>query len=223
MTQPGLQQKVRESARSSEALEGERVIIRRMVRADLDQMQRWRPFTDPLSLTWNLNWENKAQMDHWFERRSQDPGYRMYVITLRDGDDCGAGAVIGRLSLRHIRPGESAVLGIVLGADWVSQGYGTDALSLFAPHYFDVLGFRVLWLDVAATNQRAICCYEKCGFVYTGSRYQPVEPDEDLSFLQKAEYAHWQQFFKRRWGRYRLLFHDMKLERDTLPSGGNAR
>ncbi len=210
VTQLGLRKETTRSAKTERWLEGERLIIRRMVRGDLEQMQRWRPFREPLSLTWNLYWESKAQMDHWLERRSQDPSYRMYTITLRDG------RVIGRLSLRHIRPGESAVLGISLGADWVGQGYGTEAITVFAPYYFDVLGFRVLWLDVAATNQRAIRCYEKCGFVHAGSRYQPVDSGEDLSFLQKPEYAHLRQFFTRKWGRYWLLFHDMKLERDDL-------
>jgi RimJ/RimL family protein N-acetyltransferase len=198
-------------------LVGERIIVRPLRRQDLNQMQAWPPFTGPMSQNWNLYWEGEAEMDHWYMRRSQDPSYLMYVVTLKN-----EGQVIGRLSLRHIHVGESAVLGIAFGSQWVSQGYGTEALLLFAPYYFDTLGFHVLLLDVVATNERAIRCYEKCGFTHTGSRYQPVEAGEDLSFLRQPEFAALDRFFTKRQGRYWVLFHDMKLERADLQAGGKA-
>jgi RimJ/RimL family protein N-acetyltransferase len=191
-------------------LVGERVIIRPLRRDDLDQMQAWPPFTGPMSASWNLYWNDAAEMDHWFMRRSHDPSYLVFAVTLKNGQ------VIGRLSLRHIHTGESAVLGIAFGSPWVSRGYGTEALSLLAPYYFDTLGFRVLLLDVAATNERAIRCYENCGFVHAGSRYQPVEPSEDLSFLQKPEFAEMNRHFQQRQGKYWVLFYDMKLERNEF-------
>jgi RimJ/RimL family protein N-acetyltransferase len=192
-------------------LVGNRIIIRPLQRQDLDQMQAWPPFTGPMSQNWNLYWDGAAEMDHWYMRRSQDPSYLMYAVLLKDGE-----RVIGRLSLRHIRPGESSVLGIAFSSDWVSKGYGTETLLLFAPYYFDVLDFRVLFLDVAATNERAIRCYEKCGFAYAGSRYQPVGPGEDLAFLRQPEFAELNRYFTRKQGRYWVLFHDMKLERADL-------
>ncbi len=187
-------------------LVGERIIVRPMVRSDLDQMQRWRTFDEPLSQTWNLTWHTRGEMERWFNRRAQDPTYLLYAVTLHDG------RLIGRLSLRHVRPGDSAVLGISFDADWIDQGYGTETLRLFTPYYFEKLGFRVLWLDVAATNLRAIRCYEKCGFVRTGGRYQPIPLEEDLSFLEEPENAPLRRYFKTRLGRTWLLFHDMKLE-----------
>lgn len=196
--------------RMQEPLRSKRLTISKMVRGDLDQMQRWKPFTEPLSLTWNLQWHSRAEMDHWFMRRSEDPGYLMYAVKLHNGQ------LIGRLSLRHIHPYESSVLGIAFGSDWVGHGYGTEALRLFAPYYFDVLGFRVLLLDVAANNERAIRCYENVGFVHAGGRYQPVEYDEDLSFLEKPEYVEAKRYFQKRQDRYWLLYHDMKLERKDL-------
>ena len=87
------------------------------------------------------------------------------------------------------------------------------------PYYFDTLGFQTLLLDVAATNERAIRCYENCGFVSAGSRYQPVEPGEDLSFLQQPDFAELSHYFQQRQGRYWVLFYDMKLERNALDRG----
>jgi diamine N-acetyltransferase len=197
-------------------LVGERIIIRPLRRDDLNQMQAWPPFTGPMSASWNLYWEGAAEMDHWFMRRSQDPSYLAFAATLKNGQ------VIGRLSLRHIHAGESAVLGIAFGSPWVSRGYGSEALRLLAPYYFDTLGFRVLLLDVAATNERAIRCYENCGFVQTGSRYQPVDPGEDLSFLQQPEFAEMNRHFQQRQGKYWVLFYDMELERSEFKERAKA-
>lgn len=193
-------------------LQTARLIIRDMMREDLDQIQAWRPYTDPLEETWNLYWRDKAAMDYWFAQHTQDPSRRSYVIVLHSGQ------VIGRLSLRHIRPGDSAVLGISLGADWVNQGYGTEAIKAFAQHFFQVMGFRTLLLDVAAINRRAIRCYEKCGFIKIGSRYQPISWEEARTLLSNPDVACSHRFIRKKYGRYWQLFYDMKLESRDLPS-----
>lgn len=190
-------------------IETARLVIRDMVREDLDQILTWRPFEDPLEASWNLQWRDRQEMDRWFEQHVCDPSCRMYVVTLREGQ------VIGRLSLRQIHHPESAVLGIAFGADWVNQGYGTEALRAFARYYFDEMGFHTLLLDVAATNTRAVRCYEKCGFVKIAERHQPATWWE-ARVAQRPENAHLRCYLKRQFGRYWLLFYDMKLERQDL-------
>ena len=189
-------------------LETERLILRDMVRSDLDQMQRWSPYTDPLSATWNTRWRSSAGMDSWLGRYRRDDSRRVYAIALHDTQ------VIGRLTLRHIYSGQHAVLGLALGADWVDQGYGTEAVRAFMPYYFHGLGFRAMLLDVAAPNLRAVRCYEKVGFEKASEHFRPVTSTEARAFMKGPEYIE-QSHLLRQWhGQYQMLFYDMELDRD---------
>jgi RimJ/RimL family protein N-acetyltransferase len=195
-------------------LRGEKVIIRPMVREDVDKMAAWRPFTDPLNSLWNGLQHSSIENGLWFEAQANDDSRQWYAVEDLDGH------LIGRLSLRQISRHKSARLGITLGADYVGQGYGTDALRTFLAYYFWELGFETLYLNVAAPNKRAIRCYEKCGFEYIGSHYQGIDRDGRLAFLKDEKYRHIRQFFKKKRGRHVVLFYDMKIERENLKLEG---
>jgi RimJ/RimL family protein N-acetyltransferase len=190
-------------------LRGEKVIIRPVVREDVEKMGAWRPFTDPLDSLWNLS-QHSSDNYIRFQAQANDPSRRWYAI-----EDL-AGHLIGRLSLRQISRRKSARLGITLGADYVGQGYGTDALCTFLVYYFWELDFQTLYLDVAAPNRRAIRCYEKCGFEYIGSHYRGIGSDGRLAFLKDDVYRDIRQFFKKKGGRNVVLFYDMKIEKENL-------
>lgn len=185
-------------------IETERLIIRDMVLEDLEQIHRWRLYENPLSPTWNARWRSRADMESWLRRYERDNTRSIYAIALHSGE------VIGRLSLRHILPKEHAVLGIALGRDWVGQGYGTEALQGFLPYYFKVLGFRVMRLDVAAPNRRAIRCYEKCGFVKVREQYRQATSSEARAFMRSPQYQETPEMLETRYGQYYLLFYDME-------------
>ncbi|MGA9347518.1 MAG: GNAT family N-acetyltransferase [Anaerolineae bacterium] len=190
-------------------LRGKKVIIRPMVREDVEKMQAWRPFTDPLDSLWNIS---QSSSDNYirFQAQANDPSRRWYAV-----EDL-SGRLVGRLSLRQIRECKSARLGITLGAEYVGQGYGTDAIRTFLVYYFWELGFETLYLDVAAPNKRALRCYEKCGFEYIGSHYQGIGSDEHLTFLKDERYRDVRRFFKKEKGRNLVLFYDMKIEKKDL-------
>ena len=194
-------------------LRGEKVIIRPMVKEDVDRMEAWRPFTDPLYSLWN---RSSHSSDNYvrFQAQADDPSRRWYAV-----EDL-SGHLIGRLSLRQISQRKSARLGITLGADYAGQGYGTDAIRTFLAYYFLELGFETLYLDVAAPNERAIRCYEKCGFEYIGSHYRGVGSGRRLAFLKDEKYRHLRRFFKRKRGRNVVLFYDMKIEKKDLKLQG---
>ena len=189
-------------------LEGRRIIIRNMRPQDLKDIQAWRPFTDPLHALWNIPRDMSPSRDLWPMLRGSKHKRALYVIERR-----ADGIVIGRLSLREITGHTSARLGIALGADFVNQGYGSEALRLFLPYYFHTLGFRRLYLDVAATNKRAIHVYEKLGFQRMGSHYRDIPLHHDLSLLKQEQYRNLRIYFRRHLGRMQLLFYDMKLDR----------
>lgn len=188
-------------------LVGRRVVIRDMVREDLDRMEEWAPFEDPLYALWDVQLPHTIGGDIWFTSYANDPSRRLYAIEDRSGQ------LIGRMSLREIEGHTSARLGIGFGAQWVGQGYGTDAIKTFLPHFFETLGFRTLYLDVAAPNRRAVCCYEHCGFQRIGMCYRDIGFDAHLDFLSDDHYRDVRRFFRRRGNVNEVLFYEMKLDR----------
>lgn len=187
-----------------------RLIVRTMRHEDLDEIHAWRPFTDPLYSLWNLPRSPSVSRDIWFVMHRSDPS-RMWFAIERRAD----GRVIGTLSLREIVAPISARLGISLGADYVEQGYGSEALRTLLPYYFDTMGFQRLFLDVAAANRRAVHVYQKLGFQQTGSHYRDAPDGTDLSFLQQDAYRELRPFFRRHFGRIQVLFLDMVLEKSA--------
>lgn len=193
-------------------LQGPRVTIHPMQRADLDAMMRWRPFADPLYRPFDFPNQSRAEHIRWFEWRSKDPTRRLY--TIRDEGT----QVIGSLTLREINGRQSARLGITIGADFVSQGYGTEALHLFLDYYFGEMDFARMVLDVAATNLRAVRCYRSMGFQEVGRHYRPAS-DPSYRILQQApQYRHLLRFFRRHGAATQVLFYDMALSREEWQS-----
>lgn len=189
-------------------LESQNLLIRTMDRDDLDRMESWRPFTDPLSKLWNIPRSTSVSRDIWFVMHGTDPS-RMWFAIERSADR----QLIGTLSLREIVKPISARLGISLGYDYVDRGYGSEALNTFLPYYFRTLDFQRLLLDVAAANKRAIHVYQKLGFQQTDSHYRTIPDGTDLSFLQQQAYRDARAHFRRHFGHMQLMFLDMALER----------
>ncbi|MDI7276078.1 MAG: GNAT family N-acetyltransferase [Anaerolineae bacterium] len=185
-------------------LRGERVVVRRLLRRDLDEVEAWTPFTDPLYAPWNRFPWHRLGKDLWYELESTDPLVERYAIVDLQG------RVIGVLGLVGGEHPSSPVLSIFLGADYCGQGLGSDALQAVMRHAFEERGFASVRLQVAATNRRAVRAYEKCGFRATGKHYRPVEEGESLAFLDEPQYRALRQYYRLEGGRAYLLFYDME-------------
>jgi RimJ/RimL family protein N-acetyltransferase len=171
-------------------------------------MMQWRPFADPLYQPFDFPRQSRAEHVRWFEWRSKDPSRRLYTV-----EDTKR-RVIGSLTLREINGRQSARLGITIGADFVSQGYGTEALRLFLDHYFWEMGSAKMILDVAATNLRAVRTYRSLGFRLVGKHYR-LASDPSYRILQReARYRHLRSFFRRKGTVTQVLFYDMALTRE---------
>ena len=189
-------------------LQGQRITIRTMKSEDLDAMLRWRPFADPLYRPFDFPRQSRSEHMRWFEWRRRDPSRRLYTIVNEDR------LVIGSLTLREIEGRRSARLGITIGADFVSQGYGTEAMYLFLDHYFGEMGFSTMVLDVAATNLRAVHAYRSIGFRETGSHYRLASHPSYRILQKEPRYRHLRRFFKRTGGIAKVLFYDMSMTRE---------
>ncbi|ABX31895.1 GCN5-related N-acetyltransferase [Petrotoga mobilis SJ95] len=82
--------------------------------------------------------------------------------------------LIGNCGLHDInRINQSAVLGIFIGnREYLSKGYGTQAIKLLLNYGFNVLNLNNIMLEVFEYNKRAIRSYQKAGFKEIGRRRQ---------------------------------------------------
>jgi len=186
-------------------LQGKRVSLRPLTRQDLDEVESWTPFTHPLDLAWNRYPWHRLGKDLWYEIQSIDPATERYAVL------DGQGRVIGVIGLVLTDDSLTPTLSIFLGADYVGQGLGPDALRTLLRHVFLTRRLRAVRLDVAATNARARRAYEKCGFHVTRQHYRPVEEWESLAFLDEPRYQHLRSFYRQEDGRTYTLFHRMEV------------
>ena len=187
---------------------GKKTVIRWFERADVDKRQRWSKHTDPLLSHNDPRPMASRERDLWFLDRSVSSNYRMYAI-----DDL-SGELIGWITLRNINmSAKTSVLGIALEPTKMDQGYGTDALMAFFDYYFNSLGFREIWLDVAAFNNRAMRCYEKCGFRFVGKHWMEHPSSSFPPVLSDPKYKDIAHYFRRSLLGIEVLYYDMMLDR----------
>jgi len=101
----------------------------------------------------------------WIERAARQN--EVFAIV-----DSATDQLIGNCGLHNVNHVDGiAECGIFIGdkAYW-NRGYGTEALSLLLDFAFNLQNLRNVKLDVYEFNQRAIRCYEKCGFKQIGRR-----------------------------------------------------
>ena len=171
-------------------------------------MVGWRPFADPLYQPYDFPRRNRTEHLCWFDWRSRDPSRRLYAIEDQEHQ------VIGSLTLRDIDGQRSARLGITIGSDFVSKGYGTEALRVFLEHYFGAMGFARMVLDVAATNLRAVRCYRGLGFQVLDQHYRSAGHSSFRILRKEPRYQHLRNLFRRQGTMYQVLFYDMVLARE---------
>lgn len=80
--------------------------------------------------------------------------------------------IIGTLGLHDVdHINRTATLGIFIGdRDYWSKGYGTEAIQLLLDFGFNYLNLNNIDLSLMEFNQRALKCYQKCGFRESGRR-----------------------------------------------------
>jgi RimJ/RimL family protein N-acetyltransferase len=186
---------------------GPRTRVRVFNRADVDAWQAWPDYDEPLLVGTSPRRMSPDQRARWYDDITQ----RQRQIPFAVEDETGL--MIGRIFLRHVRHEErSAVLGIDLHPDYLSQGYGTESLRAFLRHYFQDMGFDRMLLSVAAHNVRARRSYESLAFTTVGSRWDAhIGPD----VTSQTNYAYVRHLFRRGPLGLESLFYDMRLEGAT--------
>jgi diamine N-acetyltransferase len=188
-------------------LEGRATTLRRFERRDVDRWLAWPRHQDPLFHNYNPPVLTPRQRDFYFKARNDAADLLQFAV------DDRAGELVGRISLRDIDcAARCSVLGITFHPYRLGQGLGTDALHALLGHYFGAMGMQTLFLDVAAFNQRAHRCYEKCGFHTSGHHWGDPQPDY-AGVMHRPEYARIRHLFRPQGSFVRPLLVDMVLRR----------
>lgn len=185
-----------------------RITIRCFTRADLDARCDWPPYDEVVFKHLNLNMRTREQRDSWFNRESA--ARKPFWFAIDDEND----EFIGAVTLRDVRRWRRVTrLGIHLHPKRLGQGYGAEALALFLDFYFNILGYRLLKLDVAAFNRRAIACYEKVGFKFAFDFRRANMTG--IEWLKDERFAHVREFVENRSGMERIKHIEMHLDART--------
>ncbi len=143
---------------------GKRLRLRAIERSDIPTFVRW--FNEPevrgyLQLYMPMS---QAAEEEWFEKQLHDESGRVFGIETLEGQ------LIGNVGLHAMdRKDRCAELGIVIGEkSFWNRGYGTEAVSTLLRFAFDELNLHRVQLRVYEYNERAIRCYQKCGFRMEG-------------------------------------------------------
>lgn len=98
--------------------------------------------------------------------QNSSPECTFSIITLNEDKIIGT---VGLENFNYID--RSATLGIFIGdPDYRSKGYGTEAIKLVLEYGFRYKNLHNISLDLMAFNERALRCYQKCGFKEYGRR-----------------------------------------------------
>jgi RimJ/RimL family protein N-acetyltransferase len=160
----------------------------------------WGPFDDP----WVIPSPGEERHE-WYTGYIETPVCRLYAITDH------AQQLLGHISLREIVRGQQARLGIGLAPTQKNRGYGTEALRIFLPYFFEMLGFQKMVLDVAASNQGAVRVYQKLGFLQCAQHYRGAGSDAQWRLLDEPHYASLRPFFQHNYWGWQQLHYDMEL------------
>jgi RimJ/RimL family protein N-acetyltransferase len=158
-----------------EALEGELVVLRRHVPANVTAFQRWYSDAEVARLARYQDGPMRAdEIDRFFQLRAL--GAESLTMAIHERE---ANRLIGSCAFSQL-DGEngSAMYHITIGEkDAWGHGYGTEATQLMLDHAFGSLGLHRIALTVFEFNERAIRAYRRCGFVVEGRARESIWRD----------------------------------------------
>jgi RimJ/RimL family protein N-acetyltransferase len=153
-------------------LEGERVVLRPHVPANIKAFERWYSDVEVARLTrYQDGPMRRDEIERFFAARVVGPDSLALAVHLKATDRLIGTCAFSQLdgdngsALYHITIGEKDVWG---------RGYGTEATRLMLAHAFERLALHRVALSVFEFNQRAIRSYRACGFQVEGRAREAI-------------------------------------------------
>lgn len=191
-------------------IRGSRIKIRPLRHEDVYEMQNWGKHDDPLFKDYNFPELNDEEILQWYNYRTSNKNAKCFSV-FDEGD-----RMIGYISIRDIRKlMKTARLGIVFNPIILNNGYGSEAILTLLDYYFNVMKMKILYLDVAKFNKRAIRCYEKCGFEII-REYQAKHSNFKNELYDEKSYVWCEEFFSIKNNILYCRYYEMKMQKDNM-------
>lgn len=153
-----------------------RVYLEKMTRPTAYEIKDWVNFKDPRLSGYNYGNLSNFEINFWYN--SICSPRKKYFAVRKKSDD----RFIGFVGLKNYNPlTKRSLLGIVFDANYVSEGYGYDAMIVLLDYYFNDLKFKEMLLEVNLFNDRALNLYKKIGFKQRGMALELFE-NQDIEF-----------------------------------------
>ena len=146
--------------------------LRELERKDVSQINKWRNNPELISfLGAPFRYINEQVDNEWFDAymRQRNTCVRCAIVDEND-------YLFGTVSLVNINStNQSATFNIMIGdLNNCSKGIGTFAVKEMLKHAFLNMNLHRVELTVLPSNKRAQAVYEKCGFIYEGTKRKCV-------------------------------------------------
>jgi UDP-4-amino-4,6-dideoxy-N-acetyl-beta-L-altrosamine N-acetyltransferase len=169
-------------------IEGERVLLRRMSRADAVDVVRMRADPEVQAQLFSARPPTMEEHLRWrAEVEARDDRHEFMIVERTSGRS------VGTIGLSHIdRVNRRAEYGVLIGEpDARGKGLAAEASRLLLAYAFGTLGLRRVYLHVLARNGDALRLYRRVGFQPEGVLRRHVwKGDEFLDVTVMAALAH---------------------------------
>ena len=147
-------------------LVGDRIYLSPRNSEDVEKFTEWLNDFETTDYTGRSGILTTLEGERKYLEENSNPEATFVIVTLEDNK------MIGTVSLEDINwINRTATLGIFIGdKEFRSKGYGTEAIRLILEYGFKYMNLYNIKLDLMEFNERALKCYEKCGFKEYGRR-----------------------------------------------------
>ena len=145
-------------------LVGERIYLSPRNNEDVEKFTEWLNDFDITDYLGRSDTVCSLDKEKQYLEENQDAEASFAIIDLEKDE------MIGSISLERINHiHRVGTLGIFIGnKQFWNKGYGTEAIRLILDYGFNYLNLHCIQLHLMSFNQRALKCYQKCGFKETG-------------------------------------------------------
>ena len=147
-------------------ISGKKTYLKGIEKTDLPIIYRWTNREDLRALTGTLYPVSEFEHQTWVEKQVTSGDRKLFMIYCRE-TDCRIGT-IGLRNLDWINRNAELFISIGETEEYVSKGYGCDAVKTLVKYCFAHINLHKIYLHVFESNKRAIRCYEKAGFQIEG-------------------------------------------------------
>ena len=191
-------------------LQQEDLTIREWTRKDVDILADWPKYPFPFEgFEFSFMEMSSSKRDEMFQARKKKPN-RIVLVA-----DNAKQPAIGYIAPMLINWATGTVGNFAFRIHPVlcSRGVGTSILQMVTRWSFEC-GIKLWRMDVAASNSRAIRCYEKLGFTRTGEMWRDASDLNDVD-LTVPRYDFIRPHIRKIGKKIELRFWLMKLESNS--------